>query len=197
MKETILYLIRHGETDWNVQRRLQGHQDVPLNAKGIQQAEQVARRLANERLDAIYSSDLQRARMTAESIARYQRQHVILHPGLRERYYGIFEGRLWEEIASFRDGFRSHQLTAEGVERWEDMQRRAVDTLMEIVHRHVGERVAVVSHGGTINAILAYIEGSPEPRYKIANTSVTCVTHRTGKWAIVWMNDVTRWETIE
>lgn len=194
MKETIIYLIRHGETDWNVERRLQGHQDVPLNPLGLRQAEKVAQRLAKERLDAIYSSDLRRARMTAERIARYQRQDVTLHPGLRERSYGPFEGKRWDEIPAFRGGLRSHLLTAEGVESWQHMQRRAVNTLVEIVSRHAGARVAVVSHGGTINAILAYIEGSGEPRYKIANTSVTCLTHQSGGWKIAWMNDTSHWD---
>ena len=194
MNETIVYLIRHGETDWNVQRRLQGHQDVPLNSLGLQQAEKVALRLAKERLDAIYSSDLQRARRTAERIAYYQQKTVMLHRGLRERSYGPFEGKRWDEIPGYREGLRSRRLRIEGAESWEQMQRRAVDTLTEIVTRHPGMRIAVVSHGGTINAILAYIEGDGEARYKIANTSVTCVSYLSGCWKIAWMNDTSHWD---
>jgi len=191
--ETVVYLIRHGETEWNVQRRLQGHQDIPLSALGLQQAEKVAQRLAKERLHAVYSSDLLRAKMTAMRIAHYQQQPVILHPGLRERSYGTYEGKRWDEIPGYGEGFRSHLWAAEGVESWQHMQRRAMRTLSEIVSRHVGERVAVVSHGGTINAILAYIEGSGEPRYKIANTSVTCLTYLAGRWNIAWLNDTSHW----
>lgn len=194
MEETIVYLIRHGETDWNVQRRLQGHRDVPLNALGLRQAEKVAQRLAKERLDAIYSSDLQRAHLTARHIARYHRLEVTVHPGLRERNYGPFEGKRWDEIAALRGGFRSHLLAGEGIESWHDMQRRVVRTLEDIVARHVGEHLAVVTHGGTINAILAYVEGSAEPRYKIGNTSVSCLTRHDGEWKIAWLNDTSHWD---
>lgn len=194
VEETIVYLIRHGETDWNVERRLQGHRDVPLNPLGLRQAEKVARRLAKERLDAVYSSDLQRARITAQHIARYHRLEVAVHPGLRERNYGPFEGKRWDEIASFREGFRSHLLMGDGIESWQDMQRRVVRTLEEIVSRHLGQRLAVVTHGGTINAILAHIEGSPEPRYKIGNTSVTCIARHAGDWNIILLNDTSHWD---
>ncbi len=194
MGKTIIYLIRHGQTDWNVERRLQGHLDVPLNQVGLLQAEKVAKRFEQEILDAIYSSDLRRARMTAEIIAARQRREVFFHQGLRERGYGPFEGKRWDEIPEFQAGYRSDLLTAEGVESWREMRHRAVKALEEIAFRHAGQRVAVVSHGGTINAILSYLEGDEVPRYKLANASVTCLTCETNKWDISWINDTSHWD---
>jgi probable phosphoglycerate mutase/uncharacterized phosphatase len=194
--KTTVYLIRHGQTDWNVERRLQGHLDVPLNQVGIRQAEKVAKRFEPDSLDAIYSSDLRRARMTAEIIAAPHRLTVWLHQGLRERGYGPFEGKRWDEIPEFHAGFRSDLLTAEGVESWRQMQQRAVKALEEIISRHLGQRVAVVTHGGTINAILSYLEGHAEPRYRIANTSVTCLTCGAEEWTISWINDASHWDEV-
>lgn len=194
MGKTIIYLIRHGQTDWNVERRLQGHLDVPLNQVGLLQAEKVAKRFEKDSLDAIYSSDLRRARTTAEIIAAPHRLTVLLHRGLRERSYGPFEGKRWDEIPEFHAGFRSDLLTGEGVESWQQMQRRAVKAVEDIISRHLGQRVAVVSHGGTINAILSYIEGDAEPRYRIANTAVTCLTCGTERWTISWINDASHWD---
>lgn len=85
-----LLLVRHGETEWNQQMRFQGQTDIPLNAKGLEQAESIATRLQHEPLQAIYSSDLRRAWQTAEVIARYHELSPIPHPDLREMSYGVW-----------------------------------------------------------------------------------------------------------
>ncbi|MGE8317971.1 MAG: histidine phosphatase family protein, partial [Comamonas sp.] len=96
---TRIIAIRHGETAWNVDGRIQGHTDIPLNAKGEWQAGQVAAALADEPLAAIYSSDLSRAWVTAQAIAASTRAPLAAEPALRERSFGIFEGRSFADIA--------------------------------------------------------------------------------------------------
>ncbi len=87
-----ILLVRHGETDWNRARRMQGHIDIPLNTEGLRQARALGAALASEKLDAIYSSDLQRARVTAQAVADVHQMTVVIDEQLRERCYGVFEG---------------------------------------------------------------------------------------------------------
>src|SRR5512140_18596 len=94
-----VFLVRHGETTWNREGRIQGSGDSPLTERGVAQARAVAARLAAERFEALHSSDLGRARETARHVAAAVKLEVTAHPGLRERSYGILEGKTWEEIA--------------------------------------------------------------------------------------------------
>jgi broad specificity phosphatase PhoE len=94
---TTLLLVRHGETDWNAERRWQGHADVPLNERGRDQAERLAEELENARVDAVYSSDLSRARETAEIVGARLGVPVVLDPALREIDVGSREGLTWPE----------------------------------------------------------------------------------------------------
>ena len=98
MDVTRIIAIRHGETDWNVATRIQGSTDIALNAKGHWQAARVADALREEHIDAVYSSDLSRAFMTASAIAAHHGQAVRTDVGLRERRFGHFEGLSWHEI---------------------------------------------------------------------------------------------------
>jgi probable phosphoglycerate mutase len=98
MDSTEILLIRHGETPWNALRRLQGHTDIPLNAEGRRQAKALAYALSNEKLDAVYASDLQRAMQTAGEIARLQGVSTRLEAGFRERCFGAFEGQLYSDL---------------------------------------------------------------------------------------------------
>src|SRR5262245_20482819 len=104
---TDFLLARHGETDWNREHRVQGHTDVPLNAAGLGQARVLAERLADVSLEAIYASDLERARATAEAVARSQGLEVQVDPDLREKHFGSWEGLTDVEIAQrFPDAVR-------------------------------------------------------------------------------------------
>ncbi len=98
MQATRIIAIRHGETPWNATARLQGHQDIPLNELGLWQAEQAGRALVDEPVAQIYSSDLQRAYQTAEAVARATGAPLAADPGLRERSFGIYEGRTFAEL---------------------------------------------------------------------------------------------------
>jgi broad specificity phosphatase PhoE len=152
---TEILLTRHGETDWNLARRVQGHTDVPLNAAGIEQAAELARSLADVPLAAVYSSDLARARDTAEAVARLHGLDVTVDPDLREKHFGTWEGLTDREIAerfpdavsgSWGDGETSEQVA-----------ERVLRVLARISKDHAPGPVLVVSHGGPLRAILQHL----------------------------------------
>lgn len=162
-----LVLIRHGETDWNRQVRWQGQTDVTLNPTGRAQAGALALSMRGQDLDAIYSSNLQRAAQTAEAVAEATGARLILDPRLREIDLGEWQGMLSEEIRS-RDGtrvdlfFRDPQARA-GVrgESVAEVLRRVTSAVDEILSRHRTGRVAVVSHGLALAALKTRILGLP------------------------------------
>ena len=149
---TTLLLARHGETDWNSERRVQGHTDRPLNSIGLAQARELAGTLEHEPLDAVYSSDLSRAYDTALAVAEPRGLAVVRVAGLRERHFGTWEGltdteilRRFPEASSgpWGDGETPAEMTA-----------RVVDALRAVAAQHAGGQVLVVSHGGPMRAIL-------------------------------------------
>jgi broad specificity phosphatase PhoE len=138
---TVLLIVRHGETDWNAERRWQGHADIPLNARGREQAQALAEELADERVDAIYTSDLSRARDTAEIVGTRVGVPVVVVAGLREVDVGPIEGLTAEEASAF-DGWQG--------ESRESHSARVLGALDEIAERHPDEHVLVVTHGGSM-----------------------------------------------
>jgi broad specificity phosphatase PhoE len=159
---TTLILVRHGETDWNAQHRWQGHSDTPLNDAGRNQAGVLAGEL--ERVDAVYSSDLARARETAEILAERIGLEVRLDPRLRERGFGAWEGLTTEEIeASFPDEQSRWRAGigagASDAEPFDVFAARVGSFVEDVGRRHVDEEVLVVAHGGTIRVIHALAAG--------------------------------------
>ena len=160
---TTLLLARHGETDWNGERRWQGHSDQPLNDTGRGQAAELAASLAGTPISAIYSSDLARARETAEIVAERLGLAVVVDAGLREVDVGSWSGvthdeirqRYPEEFARWQEGGQGW----EGGESYDEMGERAVATLLRLADRHAGETILVVAHGGTIRACRAAAAG--------------------------------------
>lgn len=155
--------MRHGETDWNIVRRLQGHEDIPLNAAGLQQARATARALSAGTLDAVVSSDLMRARQTAEAIAVASGYTVTEDTALRERCYGAFEGMVDDEIrrtypqayADWRGRvldarFPAGQRVAETLQEFYD---RTTQAIARIGDAYAGQRIAVVAHGGVLECL--------------------------------------------
>lgn len=180
-----ILLIRHGETDWNAERRLQGHLDIGLNVQGKRQARALARALRAEKLDAIIASDLQRALHTAQAIAEEQGADVQVEPALRERCYGAFEGLRHADIeqrypqdyaawktrefdARFPKGERDAETLREFTER-------AVGTVMDLVAKSPAKRMAIVTHGGVLECIYRAVNGvdTSAPRdFEIRNAGI-------------------------
>lgn len=162
---TTLLLARHGETDWNAIGRWQGHEDVPLNDSGRAQARELADRLESEPIDALYSSDLCRARETAEIVGARLALPVKTEPRLREIFFGGWEGlttpeieaRFPDEVARWRadDGENAFA----GGETYVAMVDRVVAGLDEIAGANPGKTVLVVLHGGPIRGLLAHSAG--------------------------------------
>ena len=151
---TTLLLVRHGETDWNAEGRLQGHTDRPLSDYGRRQAERLAEELDGEELEAIYSSDLARARDTAEIVGRKLGLPTVLDPDLREKDWGTWEGL----TAAERDRV---EFVGESTEAHRD---RILDALRRISERHPGEgRVLVVTHGGSMRRVQTAAMGMALP----------------------------------
>jgi probable phosphoglycerate mutase len=171
---TIL-LVRHGETDWNRERRWQGHADRPLNDTGRAQARELAERLAAEPLEAIYSSDLARARETAEIVASRLGLPVGIDPRLREVDVGEWSGLTMAEVElRFPAGIRRRLDGGTGWDRgetYEQMAERVVAALHDIAAAHDG-RVLAVSHGGAMRAVWTAAGGDPEARPHVGNCAV-------------------------
>lgn len=202
--DTLLLLIRHGETAWNLEGRVQGWQDSPLTVEGIAQAELVAARLAGECVDRLFASDLGRARTTAAALAARLGLAVELNPGLRERSYGILEGHTWAEAerlhpeAYARVAARDPEYTVPGGESAAAFAARVADALERIAAAHAGRRLAVVTHGGVLGVAYRRASGLPPeaPRsYTLANASVNYLRYRDGALAIERWGDVTHLAT--
>ena len=169
--KTYIALMRHGVTDWNYDGRAQGHVDIPLNAEGVRQAELVAARLATERWDAVYSSDLVRARATAEAICRRTGHTLVTDGRLRERRMGPAEGMTSVERSVLWPGVSLYQIP--GVETDEELGRRAEAIFTEIARRHPGQRIIIVTHGAIINRFLQQSAGSGP--VNVRNTGISPV----------------------
>jgi probable phosphoglycerate mutase len=171
---TIL-LVRHGETDWNRERRWQGHADRPLNETGRGQARELAAQLEQDPPEAIYSSDLSRARETAEIVGRRLGVPVALDERLREVDVGEWSGLTMSEIeARYPDGARRRLEGGTGWaagESYEAMGQRVLAALREIAGRHDG-RVLVVTHGGAMRAVWTASGGEPVERPHFGNCHV-------------------------
>lgn len=195
MLMTRLCLVRHGETAWNAERRLQGHVDVPLNEIGREQARATAEALAAHPFTAVYCSDLARARETAKAtVIRIGRTPTTL-TGLRERHYGVFQGLTYDEAATrFPQTYARFQrreidfALPEGGESLRAFSRRVSDTLDEIAHRHAGERILIVTHGGVLDVAHRVATGKPldAPRdFEIPNAALNWIEHRDGAWTLI------------
>ena len=182
---TRIIAVRHGETAWNVDTRIQGQLDIALNPRGEWQAERVGQALADEPVARVYSSDLQRAHATARAIARHN-CHVAdatvhLHPGLRERAFGKFEGHTYAHIEaswpaeSLRWRQREPDFAPEGGETPVQLMDRVAQTVHHLAAQHPGEQIVLVAHGGVLDMLyrLATGQGVRAPRtWELGNTAI-------------------------
>jgi probable phosphoglycerate mutase len=163
---TRIIAIRHGETAWNADSRIQGQRDVGLNETGRWQARRVGEALAGEDITAVYSSDLGRAHETAQEISEATGIPVTRSEGLRERCFGVFEGKTFDEI---------HQVWPEHAQNWRkripdwqppeggeslvELRERVHRTMVELAARHPGEQIVVVAHGGVLDTLYRIATG--------------------------------------
>lgn len=182
---TEILLIRHGETDWNRVRRMQGHIDIALNQHGRLQARALGRALAAERPAAIYASDLQRARDTAQAVADVHGMTVQIELALRERCYGAFEGLMYDEISRHypeafaqwraRDPHARFPAGERVAETTHEFTLRAVDAVTALARRHRGEKILVLTHGGVLDALYRAAHGislDAERHFDIKNAAI-------------------------
>ena len=191
---TEIYIVRHGETDWNRQGRLQGQEDIPLNGTGRAQARACGKALAGVRFCGIFTSPLARARETAEIIAQYQTCPVAGEPGLLERDYGRLSGMTPAEREAFAATGKP-----DGLEPWGTLARRALATLDRCADAAGdGGTALLVSHGAWINALLAALSGHAIGTGKtvLKNTCVSVLRRERDGWEIVSYNRVP-WEDVE
>lgn len=190
---TRLCLVRHGETEWNAARRIQGQIDIGLNETGLRQAEAAGRWLKTAGIAALYSSDLKRARTTAEAIGRALGLVPVLLPEMRERRYGTFEGLTYDEAkAKYPAGYaafegRNADYNFENGESLHDMFQRVISRLKEIAAAHPGQNVVVVLHGGVLDIINRFVRGNglETPRdFLIPNAGLNWIAAVDGVWHI-------------
>jgi alpha-ribazole phosphatase len=152
--------VRHGQTSWNQEGKYQGHSDISLNERGIKQGNLVAKRLAKEKISAIYSSDLLRAQQTAEAIAEYHGLSVITKPEFREINFGIWEGLTYQEImADWPEILTAMYSKPDEIgppqgESFQVVKQRVTRSLQECIAEHQEQTIVLVSHGGTMRVLL-------------------------------------------
>lgn len=192
-KPTRICLVRHGETEWNAERRLQGQIDIELNATGRRQAVAAGRWLRGAGVTALYASDLKRAWATAQAIGEALALVPVAVPEMRERCYGIFQGLTYaearEKYPEAYAAFEARQVDCnfETGETLSEMYRRVTACLVRIAAAHPGEQVVIVLHGGVLDIINRFVRGSrlETPRdFLIPNAGLNWIALQDGAWHI-------------
>jgi 2,3-bisphosphoglycerate-dependent phosphoglycerate mutase len=195
---TRIIAIRHGETAWNVQTRVQGQLDVPLNDTGRWQAQRLRHAVAHEALAAVYSSDLQRASETAFSVASAAGVPVRTDRELRERAFGIFEGHTFKEIEqrwpdeSLRWRQRDPDFGPDGGETLRSFYARCVDAASRLAAAHPGQTIALVAHGGVMDCLYraaTRIELTAARTWQLGNASVNRLLFTPAGFTLVGWSD--------
>jgi 2,3-bisphosphoglycerate-dependent phosphoglycerate mutase len=199
VKATRLCIVRHGETAWNAEGRVQGQLDIPLSEVGLAQARAVAAVLGNESFSAIYSIDLIRVRQTAQPSAERLGLPVSLDPDLRERHYGIFQSmtyaeakeRLPEDYARFRAKDPDFAFTSgESLARFNE---RALACMNSLIKRHAGEKLLVFTHGGVLEMIYRHATGrglSSTRDFEIPNAAINRIEIGPHGWRVLAWADI-------
>jgi probable phosphoglycerate mutase len=195
-----LCIVRHGETAWNAEGRVQGQLDIPLSDTGRAQARALAQALAHERFDAVYSSDLARVRETAQPLLDLSKKRARLDERLRERHYGIFQGITYAEarerfVADFaRFKAKDPEYDFGTGESLKTFERRCLAFFEELTARETGRSVLVFTHGGVLEILYRHATGRglSTPRdFEIPNAALNRLEHAAGAWK-VW-----RWADVE
>ena len=206
---TQVLAIRHGETDWNRDKRIQGHTDIPLSELGHAQARLLGQALGDRSLDALYTSDLLRAQQTAQAVAAAQggpaKLPLRLDPLLRERSFGCFEGLNREQIKA-RWPSQSEQwcrrdadFGAEGGETLADFYQRSLAALTRIASRHPGQTIAIVTHGGVLDCLYRAATGLSlqAPRtWTLGNAAINRLLYTHSGFGVVGWHDASHLESL-
>lgn len=196
---TKLFLIRHGQSEWNQKSIVQGQKDTKLSHLGKKQAEKLGIRFSNEKIDYIYSSDLSRAFNTAKIIADKINMTVIVDKSIREINFGSWEGLTIEEIKSkYKEDYilwkqNPDKLQVQGGESLEVLQKRSLDFIHELLNKHKGKNIAIVSHTATLKVLILGLLGIPLSNYKnlaLNNVSLTTIEVRDYNVVLTSLNDV-------
>ncbi len=197
---TRVYIIRHAEAEGNLYRRIHGQYDSLVTDRGMKQIDALARRFEGVHIDAVYSSDLCRARTTAGAIYLPKKLPLHTDPRLREISMGVWEDKTWGEVeADETEQYRAFSLSPDrwhvpGSESWEAVQRRMHEAVMSIAAESDGGTVAIVSHGCAIRAFMSLVLGVPasdrESVPHCDNTSVNLFEVENGRAEAVFINDV-------
>ena len=203
---THVVLVRHGETTWNQARRVQGTLDSPLSPLGRRQAEAVAHTLAPEPLAFLYSSDLGRTQESAAALARITGLPVRLDPRLRERCYGVLQGKTWPEIeiecpeAFERLNARDPEYLPPQGESASAFRERVLASVTEIARQHAGERGVIVTHGGVVGIMYRHtldIALSAKRDYALLNASINRFRFVDGRWHLDTWGDVSHVDSLD
>jgi len=197
---TELYLVRHGQTIWNQQRRLQGQKDSALTSEGLRQAENLADRLVNKKFDAIYTSDLGRTMITARIVsAKLNGQLAFPDIRLRERNFGIFHGLNWEEIMKrFPEEGKNEKsgnadyIIPEGESRQQVLDR-SKEFLDDIILKHQGKSILAVTHGGIVSSIVRLVLNIPinaPRRFYLPNTAINVFEFNGTEWFVKTLGEI-------
>ena len=189
-----LLLVRHGETDFNINGTIQGQIDVDLNEKGIMQTKLLAERLKDEKIDIIYTSKLKRAIDTAIEIQKYHPNILIIQCSeLNERHYGVYQGKqyaLFDKL--FEKKLKRYMFRPEGGENYSDVQNRAMKLVRKIIAEHKDKNVMICSHGGTNVFILCGLLDIPLKNAKVKQNN-TCINEieilKNGETVLYRVND--------
>ena len=195
MSNTRICFVRHGETNWNAERRMQGHIDIPLNANGISQAERLANALIRVKhsFDVIYTSDLERALHTANAVASALSLDVQITPRLRERNVGKLQGLLLAEAPVLLPEIWQRHIAREldhdlgGGESIRTFHQRMQNILELFLNEHRGQSVLAVSHGGSLDMIYRIVTQQALDAERVAvvpNTSLNWITHDGSTWSV-------------
>lgn len=196
---TRLCVVRHGETAWNAEHRVQGQLDVPLNEVGQAQAQAAAKVLSREKFDAVYASDLSRARQTAAPTAESLSMEVLLDRDLRERHYGIFERLTYAEVKLrypedyARFDARDPEYDFRTGESLRDFSARSIAVISKLVKQNKDRNILVFTHGGVLDKLYRFITGLPlsAPRdFGIPNAGLNRIELTPEGWRIRAWADV-------
>lgn len=202
---TRILAIRHGQTAWNAEARIQGHQDIALDDTGRRQADAVARALRDETLQAVYSSDLLRASQTARPLQSLHMLPALTDAGLRERCFGSFEGFSFEQVsqrwpeAAERWRRREPSFSPGGGESLLEFRQRVLSTVERLALRHLGGSIALVTHGGVIDML--YRQATHQTlqaarSWAVANASINRLLYTPQGLTLVGWADVAHLEAV-